>query len=88
MSMGTPIDGAGGGGFGITKRGGTGGSLTADKGGSWGEMVLGDAEGAERDMDWKVSLARHTWLILRAALYHVSGSVSAGHLYSMVAIWF
>jgi len=88
MSMGTPIDGADGGGFGTTKRGGMGGSLAADKGGSWGEMVLGDAEGAERDTDWKASLARHTWLILRAALYHVSGSVSAGHLYSMVAIWF
>jgi len=51
-------------------------------------MVLGDVEGAERDMDWKASLARHAWLILRAALYYVSGSVPAGHLYSMVAIWF
>ena len=74
--------------LGTTRRGGTGGSLAADKGGSRGEMVLGDVEGAERDMDWKASLARHAWLILRAALYYVSGSVPAGHLYSMVAIWF
>ena len=88
MSMGTPIDGADGGGFGTTKRGGMGGSLAADKGGSWGEMVLGDAEGAERDTDWKASLARRAWSILQAALYHASGSVSVGHPYGIVAIWF
>jgi len=86
--MGTPIDGAGGGGFGATRRRGTGGSLATDKGGGRAEMVLGNAEGAERDTDWKASLARHAWSILQAALYHVSGSVSVGHPYGIVAIWF
>jgi len=86
--MGTPIDGAGSGDFGATRRGRTGGSLAADKGGGQVEMVLDDVEGTERDTDWKASLARHTWSILRAALYHASGLVSVGHLYSMVAIWF
>ena len=86
--MGTPIDGAGGRGFGATGRGRTGGSLAADKGGGRAEMALGDAEGAERDTDWKASLARHTWLILHAALYHMLGLVSVGRPYDMVAIWF
>jgi len=86
--MGTPIDRVGGKGFGETKRGRTEGSLAVDKGGGRAEMVLGDAKGAERDTDWKASLARCAWLILRAALYHVLGSVLAGHPYGIVAIWF
>ena len=49
--MGTPIDGAGNGGFGATGRGRMGGSLAADKGGGWAETVLGDTEGMERDTD-------------------------------------
>jgi len=88
MSMGTPIDGASGGGFRATRRGRAESSLATDKGGGWAEMVLGNAEGTERDMDWKASLARYAWLILRAALYHVLGSVSAGRPYGIVAIWF
>jgi len=51
MSIGIPIDGAGGRGFGVTGRGGTGGNLTTDKGEGQVETVLGSAEGAERDMD-------------------------------------
>jgi len=51
-----------------------------DKGGGWVEAVLGSVEEAERDMDWKALLVRHTWLILCAALYHISGSLSAGCL--------
>jgi len=86
--MGTPIDGVGGGGFGATGRGRMGGSLAVDKGGGWAETVLGNAEGAVRDTDWKASLVRCAWSILQAALYHASGSVSAGRLYGMVAIWF
>jgi len=86
--MGTPIDGVGGRGFRATGRGRTGGSLAMDKGGGQAEMVLDDAEGAERDTDWKASLARCTWSILRAALYYTSGLVSASCLYGMVAIWF
>jgi len=86
MSMGTPIDRAGSGGFGATRRDGTEGSLAADKGGGWTETILGNAEGAECNTDWKASLARHAWSILCTTLYHASGSVSVGRLYSIVAI--
>jgi len=86
--MGTPIDGVGGGDFRAIRRGKTGGSLAMDKGGGQAEMVLGDAEGAECDIDWKALLARRAWSIFRAALYYTLGSVLAGCSYSMVAIWF
>jgi len=49
--MGTPIDGAGSRGFGVTGRGGMEGSLAMDKGRGWAEVVLVGVEGAERDMD-------------------------------------
>jgi len=76
--MGTPIDGAVGGGFGMTRGGGAKSSLAADNGGGWAETVLSEVEGAEHDMDWKASFVRRAWSILLAALYHMSGSVSAG----------
>jgi len=38
-------------GFGVTGRGGAGGSLTMDKGGGQVEAVLSSAEGAEHDTD-------------------------------------
>ena len=63
-SMGTPMDGADSGGFRTTKRGGMGGNLATDKVRGQAETVLGNAEGAERDTDWKASLASHTWSIL------------------------
>ena len=86
--MGTPIDRAGGRGFRATRRGRTGGSLATDKGRGRAETVLGSTEGVEHDTDWKASLARCAWSILYTALYHASGSVSAGHPYSIVTIWF
>jgi len=43
MSIGIPIDGAGGGGFRVTGRGRTEGNLTTDKGEGWVETVLGSA---------------------------------------------
>jgi len=49
--MGTPIDGAVGGGFGMTGGGRARGNLAADNGGGRAETVLSEAEGAERDMD-------------------------------------
>jgi len=76
--MGTPIDGVVSGGFGGTGGGGVRGNLATDNGGGRVEMVLSAAEGAEHNMDWKASFARHAWSILRAALYHASGLVSAG----------
>jgi len=51
MSIGIPIDGVGGGGFGVTGRGGMGGNLAMDKGEGRAEMVFGGAKGAERDTD-------------------------------------
>jgi len=51
MSIGIPIDGAGGGGFGVTRGGRTGGNLATDKGEGQAETVLGSAEEAERDTD-------------------------------------
>jgi len=51
MSMETPIDGAGSGGFGVTERGRTRGSLAMDKGGGWAEAVLVGAEEVEHDID-------------------------------------
>jgi len=56
------------------------GNLAADNSRGRAETVLSDAEGAEHDTDWKASFARRAWLILLAALYHASGSVSAGRL--------
>ena len=50
-SIGIPIDRAGSGGFGVIRRGGTGGNLVTDKGKGWAETVLGSMEGAEQDMD-------------------------------------
>jgi len=50
-SIGTPIDGAGGRGFGVTERGGSGSNLATDKGRGWAETVLGSAKGAECDTD-------------------------------------
>ena len=62
----------------MTGGGGARGSLAADNGGGRAETVLSEAEGAERDTDWKALFARRAWSILLAALYHASGSVSAG----------
>jgi len=65
--------------FGITGGGRARGNLATDNGGGWAEMVLSEAEGAEHNTDWKASFVRRAWSILLAALYHVSGSVSASH---------
>jgi len=51
MSIGIPIDGVGSRGFGVTRRGRTGGNLATDKSEGQAEMVLGGAEGTERDTD-------------------------------------
>jgi len=51
MSIGIPIDGVDGRGFGVTRRGRTGGNLAIDKGEGQAETVLGGAEGIERDTD-------------------------------------
>ena len=40
----------------------------------------------DRSMDWNASFANHAWLILWAAAYQASGSVSADCLKGIVAI--
>ena len=62
----------------MTRGGRARGSLAVDNGGGRAETVLSKAEEAEHDTDWKTSFGRRAWSILLAALYHVSGSVSAG----------
>jgi len=76
--MGTPIDGVVGRGFGVTGGDEARGNLATDNGGGRAETVLSTVEEAEHDMDWKASFVRRAWLILCAALYYASGSVSAG----------
>jgi len=76
--MGTPIDRAVSGGFGMTRGGKVRGNLATDNGGGRAETVLSEAERAERNTDWKALFARCAWSILLAALYHMSGSVLAG----------
>jgi len=78
--MGTPIDRVVSRGFGITGGGRARGNLATDNGGGWVEIVLNEVEGVEHDTDWKALFARYAWSILLAALYHMSGSVSAGRL--------
>jgi len=51
MPIGTPIDGAGSGGFRVTGRGRARGNLTTDIRGGQAETVLDGLEGVERDMD-------------------------------------
>jgi len=51
MSIGISIDGVGGGGFGVTGRGGAGGSFTMDKGSGQVEAVLSGVEGVEYNTD-------------------------------------
>ena len=63
----------------MTRGGRARGNLAMDNSGGRAETVLSVAEEAEHDTDWKASFARRAWSILRAALYHASGSVSAGH---------
>ena len=62
----------------MTRGGRARGSLAVDNGRGRAETVLSEAEGAEHDTDWKTLFMRRAWSILLAALYHASGSVSAG----------
>ena len=63
----------------MTRGGRARGNLAMSNGEGRVETVLSNAEGTECDMDWKALFTRYTWSILCAALYHASGSVSAGH---------
>jgi len=86
--MGIPLDGAGGGGEGLsgTEGGATGGERSTEKGvGRIGAERAGVTV-VDRSVDWNASFASRAWSILRAAAYQASGSVSAGRPKGMVAI--
>jgi len=85
--MGIPLDGAGGGGLGGTGGGASGGGRNIERGAERGGVEREEVEVVVWSMDWKASLASLAWSILRAAVYQVSGSVSAGCLKGMVVIW-
>jgi len=86
--MGIPPDGAGrgGGGLGGTEGRATGGEWSTKKGvGRIGAERAGVTV-VDRSVDWNALFASRAWLILRAAAYQASGSVSAGRPKGMVAI--
>jgi len=88
MSMGIPLDGAGGGGGGLggTEGRATGGERSTEKGvGRVGAERVGITV-VDRSMDWNASFANRAWSILRATAYQACGSVSAGRPKGMVAI--
>ena len=85
--MGIPLDSAGGGGLGGTGGGASGGGWNIERGVERGGAERKGVKVVVWSMDWKASLASLTWSILQAAAYQASGSVSAGCLKGMVAIW-
>jgi len=86
--MGIPPDGVGrgGGGLGRTEGGAAGGEWSTEKGVGRAEAERTGVMVVDQSVDWNASFANHTWLILWAAVYQASGSVSAGCLKGMVAI--
>jgi len=86
--MGIPPDGTGrgSGGLGGTEGGATGGKQSTEKGvGRIGAEHAGVTV-VDRSVDWNASFASRAWLILWAAAYQASGSVSAGRPKDMVVI--
>jgi len=57
--MGTLIDRTVGRDFGVSGGGGARGNLATGNGGGQAETVLSNAEGVERNADWKASFAKH-----------------------------
>jgi len=86
--MGIPLDGAGGGGRGLsgTEGGATRGERSTEKGVGQIGAERAEVTVVDRSVDWNASFASHAWSILRATAYQASGSVSAGHPKGMVAI--
>jgi len=86
--MGTPPDGAGGGGGGLggMKGGAAGAERSTEKGVGRARAEHAGVTVVDRSVDWNASFANRAWLILRAAVYQASGSVSVGHPKGIVAI--
>jgi len=86
--MGILSDGAGrgGGGLGGMEGGTAGGEQSTEKGVSRAGAECAEVMVVDRSVDWNTSFANHAWLILWAAAYQASRSVSAGCPKGMVAI--
>jgi len=87
MSMGIPLDGAGGEGLGRIGGGASRGGRNIERGAERGRAEREEVKIVVQSMNWKASLASLVWSILQAAAYQASGSMSAGCLKGMVAIW-
>jgi len=88
MSIGILLDGAGGGrgGLGGTEGGAAGGERSTEKGVGRARAERVEVTVVDRSVDWNASFANHTWSILWAAAYQVSGSVSTDRPKGIVAI--
>ena len=88
MSMGIPLDGAGGGGGGLggTEGGAAGGEQSTEKGVGRAGAEHARVTVVDWSMDWNALFANYAWSILWAAMYQASRSVSAGRPKGMVAI--
>jgi len=88
MSVGTPPDGAGRGGGGLGRMEGeaAGGEWSTEKRVGQARVERAGVTVVDRSVDWNASFANRAWLILQAAVYQASGSVSAGCPKGMVAI--
>jgi len=64
MSMGIPLDSAGGGGLGGTEGGASGGGRNTERGVEQGGAEREGVEVVIRSVDWKASLASLAWSIL------------------------
>jgi len=84
--MGIPPDSEGGGGLGGTEGKAAGGEWSTEKRVGRARAEYAKVTVVDWSMDWNASFANCTWLILWAATYQTSRSVSAGHLKDMVAI--
>jgi len=86
MSIGIPPDSTGGVGLGGTGGGVDEGRWNVERGADRGGAEHAEAVVIDQSVDWKASLVNHAWLILWAATYQASRSVSVGRLNGMVVI--
>jgi len=86
--MGIPLDGVGKGrgGLGGTEGRAAKGERSTEKGVSRAGAKRAGVTVIDWSVDWNASFANHAWLILWAAVYQASRSVSAGHPKGIVAI--
>jgi len=86
--MGTLPDGVGrgGGGFGGMEGGAAGGEQSTEKGVGRARAEHAEVTVIDQSVDWNALFANRAWLILQAAVYQASGSVSAGRPKGIVAI--